>query len=238
MNWSSFCGLSVSVKREFETCPDIHQCKKSTIFLCPARSASLSGVKPHLLNKKINENLLSTKNQKTYNSDQNKSSTTKYGYKNSKEPEKSLFKVLFKSAEVLKWSYWKNPLNSIIICNLDYMIKSTQRVHKYYYSGQIEALLSFNIFKWLCNQDMRCQWALNIVLVVTWTKQLIKWRKPVTWVRRDVTAREKEFDALLPSISSTFNSRVFCTKFCPQKLQSWNVARESCAIHFQTKKGG
>ncbi len=38
------------------------------------------------------------------------------------------------------------------------------------------------------------------------------------------------------SISSTFFVPIFCTKFWHQKLQSWNVTRESCAICFHTKK--
>ncbi len=37
-------------------------------------------------------------------------------------------------------------------------------------------------------------------------------------------------------ISSTFYVRVFRTKFWRQKLQSWKVTRESCAITFCTKK--
>jgi len=40
----------------------------------------------------------------------------------------------------------------------------------------------------------------------------------------------------LGSISSTFYSSIFHTKFWCQKLQSWNVTRESCAICFCTKK--
>jgi len=40
----------------------------------------------------------------------------------------------------------------------------------------------------------------------------------------------------LPSISSTFYERVFCAKFCLQKLQSWNITRESCTIRFCMKK--
>jgi len=45
------------------------------------------------------------------------------------------------------------------------------------------------------------------------------------------------FDQLYqPSISSTFYAHIFCTKFWPKKLQSWNVTRESWAIHFCTKK--
>jgi len=39
----------------------------------------------------------------------------------------------------------------------------------------------------------------------------------------------------LPSISSTFYSNVFCTKFWHQKLQCWNITRKSCTICFHMK---
>jgi len=42
----------------------------------------------------------------------------------------------------------------------------------------------------------------------------------------------------LPSISSTFYERIFCTTFWGQKFQSWNITRESCSKHFRTKKAG
>jgi len=41
---------------------------------------------------------------------------------------------------------------------------------------------------------------------------------------------------VLPSISSTYYTRIFRMKFWCQKFQSWNATRESFAIWFHTKK--